>query len=181
MNDEEMRRGWKALADYFKISERKARSLKGSLRLAARPFSCELAILQGGCLLLAIRNPQVGQAKGLKGPKTNLDTDRSREKIKMIHILAKHGAKWLPEDRSEILEARRSLAKMRPDYTVEFIWIMAKYNACKPEDLEELLRAPALKSLVSKHAARISELLRSFKSADQGTTQPSEGRIEPST
>jgi len=116
-----------------------------------------------------------------RSPKTNLDTDRSREKIKMIHILAKHGAKWLPEDRSEILEARRSLAKMRPDYTVEFIWIMAKYNACKREDLEELLRAPALKSLVSKHAARISELLRSFKSADQGTTQPNEGRIEPST
>ena len=58
--------------------------------------------------------------------KRNLDNDRSREKIKMIHILAKHGAKWLPIDRSEIGDARRSLLYMSPDYTVEFIWIMSK-------------------------------------------------------
>ncbi len=111
--------------------------------------------------------------------KRDLDTDRSREKIKMIHILAKHGAKWLPEDRSEILDARRSLLKMSPDYTVEFVWIMAKYNACKREDLEELLRAPTLKSLVSKHAPRINELLRSFEEADSGTESNQNTREQP--
>ncbi len=167
MNDEEMRRGWKALAEYLKISERKARSLKGELSACGAAFFMRVG--NPPRRMLSFWPSEIrkwARLKGSKGPKTNLDTDRSREKIKMIHILAKHGAKWLPEDRSEILEARRSLAKMRPDYTVEFIWIMAKYNACKREDLEELLRAPALKSLVSKHAARISELLRSFKSAD---------------
>jgi hypothetical protein len=97
----------------------------------------------------------------------------------MIHILAKHGAKWLPKERSEILDARRSLTKMSPDYTVEFIWIMSKYDACRREDLDELLRAPTLKSLVSKHAPRINELLRSFKNADSGA-QPTESITEQS-
>jgi hypothetical protein len=61
--------------------------------------------------------------------------------------------------------------KMSPDYTLEFLWIMSKYDACKREDLEELLRAPALKSLVSNYAPRINELLRSFKNADSGGQQ----------
>jgi len=38
MNDEEMRRGWKALADYLKISERKARGLKGELTACGAVF-----------------------------------------------------------------------------------------------------------------------------------------------
>ncbi len=74
--------------------------------------------------------------------KRNMENEESREKIKMIHMLTKHGAKWLPKDRSEIGEARRSLLKMKPDYTVEFIWIMSKYKASKREDIEELIRTP---------------------------------------
>jgi hypothetical protein len=52
---------------------------------------------------------------------------------------------------------------------------MAKYNACKRENLEELLRAPTLKSLVSKHAPRINELLGSLKNGqtDESTTMQS--------
>jgi ankyrin repeat protein len=94
----------------------------------------------------------------------NLDTDRSRENIKMIHMLAKQGAKWLPKDRSEIGEARRSLLKMKPDYTVEFIWIMSKYNACKREDVEELIRTPSIRSLISQHQSRIKKFLNEFQS-----------------
>lgn len=89
----------------------------------------------------------------------NLDNEKSREKIKMIHLLAKHGAKWLPKDRLEIGDARRSLLKMSPDYTIEFIWIMSKYNACKREDVEELIRTSAIRDLIHSHLPRIYDLM----------------------
>ena len=38
----------------------------------------------------------------------NIDTNRTREKIKMIHMLAQQGAKWVPNGRTEIAEIRRS-------------------------------------------------------------------------
>lgn len=107
-----------------------------------------------------------------RNKKRNLDNDRSREKIKMIHILANHGAKWLPMDRSEIGDARRSLLYMSPDYTVEFIWIMSKYKACKPETLEELIRTPSIRSLISKHRQRIDQLIVNFQTMDALTSLP---------
>jgi len=96
--------------------------------------------------------------------KRNMDNEESREKIKMIHILAKHGAKWNPTDRSEISEARRSLLKMKSDYTVEFIWIMSKYNACKPEDIEELIRTPSIRSLISQHSGSVAKMIEKMVS-----------------
>jgi hypothetical protein len=56
----------------------------------------------------------------------------------MIHILAQHGCKWMPGDSYEINDARRCFLKMSNDYIVEFIWIMAKYNACSRENIEPL-------------------------------------------
>ena len=94
--------------------------------------------------------------------KRNLDNDKSREKIKMIHMLVKYGVKWFPKDRSEIGEARRSLLKMKSDYTLEFIWIMSKYDACKREDIEELIRTPSIRSLISQYTARVNELLENL-------------------
>ena len=96
--------------------------------------------------------------------KRNLDSEDSRERIKMIHILAKNGAKWLPKDRSEIGEARRSLLKMKPDYTVEFIWIMSKFNASKQEDIEELIRTPSIRSLISQHSDRVAKMINKLGS-----------------
>lgn len=95
-------------------------------------------------------------------PKKDLDTSRSREKLKMIHLLARHGARWIPEDKDEISHARRSLMKMSPDYTAEFIWIMSKYKACARGPIEELIRTPSIRALVSGHLTRIAELLDSF-------------------
>ena len=73
----------------------------------------------------------------------------------MIHMLAKNGAKWLPKDRSQIGDARRSLLKMKPDYTVEFIWIMSKYNASTRENIEELIRTPSIRSLICQHMNQV--------------------------
>lgn len=96
--------------------------------------------------------------------KRNMDNEESREKIKMIHLLVKHGAKWFPTGRQEIGEVRRSLLKMLPDYTVEFIWIMSKYNACKRGDLEELIRTPSIRSLISQHIGEIKKMIESIGS-----------------
>ena len=83
------------------------------------------------------------------------DRHQCREKIKLIHLLVKHGAKWVPKDTSEINEARKALLKLIPDYTVEFIWIMAKYQACSRPVAEQLLRT----STITKHVARFRERL----------------------
>ena len=77
----------------------------------------------------------------------------------MIHMLARQGAKWRPEERYKIADARRSLLKMAPDYTVEFIWIMSEYNACSREDIEELIRTPSMRALITNHRPRVNELL----------------------
>ena len=94
--------------------------------------------------------------------KKNIDSSETREKIKMVHMLAEKGVKWIPRDSSEIAEARRSFLKLKSDYTVEFIWIMSKYNACNRENIEELIRTPAIKSLISDHMKRVTELLERF-------------------
>lgn len=92
----------------------------------------------------------------------NIDTNRTREKIKMIHLLAKEGVKWIPNGRPEIAEVRRSLLRLKPDYTVEFIWIMSRYNACHRQDIEELIRTPAIRTLISNHIRRVNELLKNL-------------------
>jgi hypothetical protein len=51
---------------------------------------------------------------------------------------------------------------MKPEYTVEFIWIMSKYNASKRENIEELIRTPSIRSLIHQYMSRINELLKNF-------------------
>ena len=74
--------------------------------------------------------------------------------MKMIYLLAEAGGKWRPAA-DEIKSARNSLTKMIPEYTVEFISLMARFKAAKKEDVEELLRTPTIKSLVGKYRNRI--------------------------
>lgn len=88
-----------------------------------------------------------------------IDNAKSRELLKIIHILVKHGARWEPVDNQTINSARRSLLKMDPDYTVEFVWIMAMFQACSLESLKQLLKTPAIKRHVERHFVRINELL----------------------
>jgi len=92
----------------------------------------------------------------------DIDTSKSRDKIKMIHLLVRHGAKWKPGGEADISDARKSLLKMSPDYAMEFIWIMSQYNACNRKDIEQLIRTPSIRALISKHAQRINEMVESF-------------------
>ncbi|MBU0991524.1 MAG: hypothetical protein KJ737_03430 [Proteobacteria bacterium] len=92
----------------------------------------------------------------------DIDSGRSRETLKMIHILAKHGAKWIPSERHQINDARRSFLKMSVDYTVEFVWIMPKYNGCTRDIMEQLVQTPAIRRRVAKYQPRITKLLENF-------------------
>lgn len=92
----------------------------------------------------------------------NIDTEGARERMKAIHLLAKHGGRWAPIDTDEIGSARRSLLKLKPDYTVEFIWIMAKYNASAAGCLQGLVSTPSMRAHVKSHLPRIQELISSL-------------------
>jgi len=93
----------------------------------------------------------------------DIDNSESREKIKMIYILAEKGAKWMPRDRYEVNDARRSLLKMKSDYTVEFIWLMSKFNASTRNNIEQLIRTPTMRALLSAYQTMISELFEAFE------------------
>jgi len=76
--------------------------------------------------------------------------------------IAEKGAKWIPVNRYEVNDARRSLLKMKSDYTVEFIWIMSKFSASTRENIEQLIWTPTMRALLSAHQARVNELVESF-------------------
>ena len=50
-----------------------------------------------------------------------------------------------------------------------FIVILAKYQACKREDIEKLICAPAIRSLIPDHLARMNELLKGFRDAEESS------------
>jgi hypothetical protein len=96
-----------------------------------------------------------------KRPNQDIDSRKAREKIIMIHLLARHGAKWHPND-EDFTQARYSLRKMKPDYLLEFIWIMGGYQACSREAAEQLIKAPNMKKLISEKRDVVEKRLSSF-------------------
>ena len=59
--------------------------------------------------------------------------------------------------------ARRSLLKMEPDYTVEFLWIMSGYKASTCDVIQELMRPKPIRELVLRHETRVKELIETFQ------------------
>ena len=90
---------------------------------------------------------------------TNIDSSSSRERMKAIHVLAKSGARWAPQGRSELNSARQSLVRLVPDYTVEFVWIMQKYQACCRETIQRLIDTPKMRTHIKGRRTRIDQLL----------------------
>jgi hypothetical protein len=106
-----------------------------------------------------------------RASKRTVDTHRTREHLKAIHLLAKHGAKWKPADKRAIDSARRSLLKLIPDYTTEFVWIMARHQACTLESVQELLRTSTIKSHTAAHRTRLQELLALWSCPSQAACE----------
>jgi hypothetical protein len=87
-----------------------------------------------------------------------IDSSHSRERLRMLHMLVAHGARWLPSDRRAIGSARQSLLKMSPAYVLEFTWLMREYRAARKRDVEELLRTPAVTRLLAGERERADRL-----------------------
>jgi len=88
----------------------------------------------------------------------SVDTPKARERLKMLHMLVRYGGRWIPEDRSGMNRIRRSLLGVTADYTVEVIWIMAKYGGCARATIEALLKTPTLRAHVMDHYRRVDQL-----------------------
>jgi hypothetical protein len=101
----------------------------------------------------------------------NIDSSSSRERIEMLHLIIRNGAKWRPGD-DEIKSARRSLLKLLPDYTVEIIWVLSGYRAVRCQDLEYLIKTPSMRTLIADHLPRINGLIENLMSASHREETP---------
>lgn len=91
--------------------------------------------------------------------KPGIDSERSRERLRMIHILVANGALWLPSTPQAIADARKCLLKMTVDYVLEFVWLMHEYRAARRRDVQELLRTPSMVRHLQNERARAARLV----------------------
>lgn len=91
------------------------------------------------------------------------DNEEGRDCLKAIHLLVKYGAKWRPADNRVIGQARRALLNVIPDYTVEFVWLMAKYSAANLENVETLLGTAKIRDHVAKLNPRIQQIIEDWR------------------
>jgi ankyrin repeat protein len=96
-----------------------------------------------------------------RNSREKIDSERARDKIEAIHLLAMHGAKWVPKDKN-VKDARKSLLKLKPDFTIEFVWIMSKYAACAQECIQDLIATPTMKAHLSQNRARLQQILAAW-------------------
>ena len=87
------------------------------------------------------------------------DTERSRECLKMLSVLVQYGARWVPENGWEINHLRRDLIKMKPDYAVELVYLMASHGGCTRVTMAEVVKTPAIRSHIAAHLPRVATLL----------------------
>jgi len=88
-----------------------------------------------------------------------VDSERARERMKMLHLLVASGGRWLPGEKAAIGDARKSLLKMKPAYTLEFLWILGRYQAARRTDVSELLRPPSMARLLGHEKDRALSLV----------------------
>ena len=107
-------------------------------------------------------------------------SDRARERMRMVHILLAHGAKWLPDDKEHIRDLRRSMLKLRPPFILEFVWLMQKYRAARRRDVAELLRTPAIRRLLADERDRVDSLVATIPE-DPSRADGPDGDTEPAS
>jgi hypothetical protein len=100
-----------------------------------------------------------GMAWWTPSRRERIDTPKTRERLKMLHILVRYGGRWIPEDASSINHVRRSLLGVTADYTAEVVWIMAKYSGCARATVAALLRTPVMQAHVMDHYRRVNQLV----------------------
>lgn len=88
-----------------------------------------------------------------------VDTEETREKMKLLYLLIRHGARWIPTNPKDMNSVRRSLLGLDPDYTIELIWLLTKYGACDRSVVEHLLKSSAMRAHVAMEWQKINELV----------------------
>jgi hypothetical protein len=95
----------------------------------------------------------------------------SAERIKMLHLIIRNGAKWRPGD-DVTKAARRFLLKLLPDYTVEVIWVLSGHRAARCQGIEHLIKTPSMQVLIADHLPRINGLIQELRSASPQEETP---------
>lgn len=85
------------------------------------------------------------------------------ERIKIIHIFAKEGIRWCPQDSFQFRSARKSFISADPKILVEFVWIMSMYNSCSQEDILKLINTNNIKKHITHYNKRIYELIEKIQ------------------
>ncbi|UCG11527.1 MAG: hypothetical protein JSU72_13425 [Deltaproteobacteria bacterium] len=80
-----------------------------------------------------------------------------------------------PDDAPEINEAQRSLFKVRPDHTGDFIWMMVERSATTRGRIEDLIRTQTIRSLIYSPLPYIKELIETLGPPEH-VTPPSESK-----
>jgi hypothetical protein len=73
-----------------------------------------------------------------------------RGTLERIQDLLSHGARWRPDDRSQLNSVRQTLYKCEPVVTVELVKLFARHKACPEETLEQLLDIPRMREHLSR-------------------------------
>lgn len=114
--------------------------------------------LISGELMRPISHWQWLDLKNFKG-EHRFNWDESVEKLKVLTLLLKSGARWRPGERAEINSMRRSLKESPPDFSAEFVWLLVKYQAAECGVVEELFKPDGFRIHVREHLGRIIDLI----------------------
>lgn len=101
-------------------------------------------------------------------PRVCDDPPAARDDLLGVHLLARYGARWIPSSKHDFDMPRRSLCKLIPDYTLQFTWIMARYQACSRESLAELIRTPTITRHIKPLRQQVYEQLARLPSELSG-------------
>jgi hypothetical protein len=93
-----------------------------------------------------------------------IDNQTTRDQLEAFHTLVEHGAKWLPDGVSEICDVRKSLLKLKPEYTVEVVGILVHFQGATRQNLDALLRPKSIVTHVERFLPRIAKLLETVGS-----------------
>ncbi len=148
--------GWDETGEVIQSALRSGANINDQENGGSSALQCQLEMM-GNRPLFSWHSPR---------QKKNIDSDEARERLKQVHLLAQIGAKWIPVDRGAMTSVRQSLLKLIPDYTVEVVWIMSKYQACSLAVVKALLRVRSMTVHIVDYKARLEEILSSWTQDD---------------
>lgn len=91
----------------------------------------------------------------------------SGERVRVVRMLAAHGAKWLPKDKQEIRYVRQGLLRASSEGVLDFVTAMNEFGAGRWQDIQELLRTPAIIRVMDRRYKRAMGVVEKMREAQQ--------------